>query len=148
MSSKICSYSIVKVSGLSMAPFFKSNDVLLLEMGHHLNSQNLGLCYLIENNIHRLIATNSYKGDRLIYYDKVNSLPTAIVVGKIVEKNQKKYLTNHLNPFLLFISKLIAVLSRFNLEKSTLRLPSLILIIVLGSSHRFLENLTLKEFQS
>ncbi len=148
MSSKTSNYSIVKVTGLSMNPFFKTNDILLISKVMINEVNDVGSCFLVDGKIHRLIETNIFKGDRLIYRDELLTPPEAIVLGKIIEKNKKIYLTMHSVPILFFISKMIAQLSHFNVEKNILRPLILLLIISLGATHRFLELFFLKEFKS
>jgi hypothetical protein len=131
-----------------MNPFFKTNDILLINNIIDIESHNIGSCFLVDGKIHRLIGKNIFKGDRLIYQDEQKSPPKAIVLGKIIERNKKKYITIHSHPLLIFISKRLAFLSNFNMEGNKLCLLLLLMIVFLGSLHRFLELFIVKEFKS
>jgi hypothetical protein len=131
-----------------MNPFFTTDDVLLINQINFSGAKTIGHCFLIDGKIHRQTASGAFKGDRLLYNDEIKTTPSAIVIGKIIERKNKKYLTNHSNPILFNISKAIAFLSRYNFEKNKFRSMLLVLIILLSKLHCRLELLTLEEFQS
>lgn len=148
MSLANCNYSIVKVSGLSMNPFFKSDDILLINQSNCITQNQIGYCFLIDDKIHRQVEPMIFKGDRLLYNDILKSKPVAVVIGKIIQRKSKKYLTNHEHLLLKKISLLIAHFSKLNIEQNKFRPLVLVSIISLSYCHRFFELFTLKEFKS
>lgn len=133
-------YSLIKVSGLSMSPFFISGETLIIESESvPLSHFKTGDCILIENKVHRVIFQNQVKGDRLIYFDKLNSSMAQKVLGRIYKNNNSFYSTNFNQLILKIISRSIAFISRFNLEKAKARFFLISLIVFLSYTHRILE---------
>jgi len=119
------------LSGLSMSPFLKSSDQVLVECDF--KEFVFGHCYLLKKNeqffAHRYIGKNCFKGDRLIYLDEFEEI---IGLVKYRIKDNSIFPINY-----SFLSKLMAHLSSFNLYRyRLLRFIPLFLIIFLGKVER------------
>ena len=141
-------YSIVKVSGISMKPFFQSEEILLVKKDINVNNLKKGQCVLVDGNIHRYLHNNQVKGDRLLYFDPTTSQPSAFVIGKILHRKNKKFLSDHNDYVLRNIAKTISTLSNLNRESNPFRIIILLLIIFLSYSHRTIELFTAREFKT
>lgn len=134
-------YSIIKLDGLSMKPFFKTTDMVVVKKIEFSDSIHLGSCIYQNNLVHRLVKDHALKGDRILYYDQVpyNKSSAFLVIGRIISHSPRLQVSHHQHFFLQFISRLISILSIFNREKHPLRLVILALIITSSNIHRFLE---------
>ncbi len=122
---------LFKLDGLSMSPFLKSEDRVLINKKFH--SIISGHCYLLKKDnrffVHRYIGNNSFKGDRLIYLDDFDQIIGEVsYIQKDASLKEIKY---------GFLASLIAFFSRLNLEKYRIvRFLPLFFIIILGKIER------------
>lgn len=134
--------SIIKVHGLSMAPFFQSDDVLLVRNIKDENSLSIGSCIVQNGLAHRLVTSNLIKGDRLLYFDNhlLNLTEGKVVLGRLISKNNQDFFSSHNHMILKSISFAIAIFSRVNREKYFFRPMAILVIISLSKIHRSLES--------
>lgn len=133
--------SIIKVHGLSMAPFFQSNDLLLVKDIKDNEPLPIGSCIVQNGLAHRLVTNSLIKGDRLMYFDidQLDCSKGKVVLGRLISKEGQDIFSMHSHPTLKFISFTISLFSRTNREKHPLRKFSLFMIIVFSKLHRSLE---------
>lgn len=134
-------YSIIKLEGLSMKPFFKTTDMVVVKKIDRSDSILLGSCIYQNNLVHRLVNDHSLKGDRILYHDQVpfNEKSAFLVIGRILSHSPTLKVSHHQHLLLQLISRLISIFSKFNREKNPFRIVILALIIATSNVHRFLE---------
>lgn len=134
-------YSIIKLEGLSMKPFFKTADLVVVKKIELSDSILHGSCIYQNSLVHRLVKAQALKGDRILSYDQVpfNERSAFLVIGRIISHSPTLKVSYHQHLILRFISQIISILSKLNREKNPLRLLILALIISTSNMHRFLE---------
>jgi len=134
-------YSIIKLEGLSMKPFLKTADMVVVKKIEESDRVLLGSCIYQNNLVHRLVKNQSLKGDRILYYDQVpfNENSSFLVIGRILSHSPELKVSHHQHFLLRQISRLISIFSIFNREQNPLRLVIIALIIASSNAHRFLE---------
>lgn len=134
-------YSIIKVEGLSMKPFLISKDYVLVELNPLKILPSEGSCVYSHDNVHRLVAHNQIKGDRLIYNDNVNIDINSmhLVLGRVLISKPTLIISNYNHPILRILSKYISAHSKKNIESHRYRSLHLVCIIIFSSIHRSIE---------
>jgi hypothetical protein len=132
-------YSIVEVKGLSMGPFLISNEMVLVDLNIPQEKFVIGALYFDHKVVHRAISENILKGDRLIYNDQFSTHKKFKVLGRIIKQSPLIF-SDYNSIALLTISKIIALLSRYNCHQNKFKKLSLFFILILSQLHRLLEN--------
>lgn len=141
--------SIIRVQGLSMFPFFKTDDLLVVKSIDIHDNIAIGSCIIQNNLAHRLVTPLNTKGDRLVYLDPFlfESSQAKLVIGRILNKKQKNKISLHQHYVLRKISAAIAFFSIGNQEKYKTRIVSLIIVFFLASVHRRLEPIIASKYK-
>jgi len=142
-------FKYVRVRGKSMAPYFVSNDILLVDTQlTQVHLEKSGSLYLIKSKmeenflVHRLLETGYFKGDRNKVFDEIDTLKEEIL-GKVIARlgPQEKIISldTKIHHFFFPIQSWLSSKNQFPTKRLLSKLIVLGVIIV-GKTLRLIEN--------